>query len=1055
MDTSSTRKWVSIAMLFAAIAGGAFFATRGGSGASDEMQGGLQREEAMAPSADTAGDSGAALVSMGEASEEQGGQRDTVDAITVDERMTFSPKARGKSVTWIEGYVESPEGVPLDETLEVVAKGKVFKGTKDRREHRVPVEVDGSFRVAISADTAAARLSLIAKYQYLDDSFAWLRSEGGEAVLKPKLGARVLVQVVTEPLSQERLNDFSASVMGPWGWEGNTNPSLLDGNRLELNGMPSGKGFSLLARARGYARASVELEDLEAGKIKEVTIILKPEAIIAGRMVDNRGDPVPEGRIIPRMSGEGRWGRNMDSSDFAQVQDGQFEVHGLSAGDIDMYFSSQGFSADKLSVPNLRVGERREGLVWHANKGLSVRGKVIWPDGSPARHVSVKVVGMSQRELAQIKASSGGMGMGGGGGSKVETDADGLFEISGFTKAAQIELMAEGLPPDKPVPRDLSKIKKRRFRREHTVRVRMDKILVSGPEITLVLGEEQEPFRGRVEDDLGDPISTFRLIATPVKGRKTIDKKLGWGQGKGGVLRQRCKDEDGAFIWAGIPMGDWSIEATAAGYQKGEVLPVSTPSSKDVVFMLPRGARIFGKVVDPDDEKVMCEVRYARVVDGIVSERTDSVINTEPLGFSIDNLAPGTYRVSAREPLQGNSPAQTFQVGAGDVVDDVILRVPGPGSLSGTVHRDWWSEGLEVKLKPNRDDGARWGVDLTAKVRSDGTFFVEELAPGSYTGRLRGRFKVDSQRTVNSNPGPSQEVEVVAGQVASLHFNGAPAGSVRLKGRLLRDGEGVSGFKLGMQGMDPHRNEVECVSRAGGAYSIILAGSGTYRVRAHPADGGAEQVWKIDVGAGAQSMDLNLPSYSLTVVLTSQEGGPLPFEVERSTVSLQAVGLGGRAKIGAKSVTDNEVLFTGLASGSYQLKFNPRDRGWSRGVSSNDSPSKWVLADHSEIVLAEGETQKSVDRNLRMGASLTGRLTGTKPETSRFLYVSIALSEDGGNNRWARIQEDAFTAEGLPAGDVWVTCKGSGIEEEEPVKVTISYDSSASVSVPYPALSED
>ncbi len=1055
MDTSNSRKWLGLVVLLAVVAGAAIFATRGGGEGADEMEDGLQRDEGAAASAMAAGDPGTTLVSMEETTEESDGKRAAVEELSVDERMAFSPKNRGKSVTWIEGYVESPEGVPLDETMEVVAKGKVFKGTKDRREHRVAVKVDGTFRVAVSADTAAARLNLIAKYQFMDDPFVWLKSEGGEAVLKPKLGTRVVVHVVTEPISQERLKDFSATIVGFWGWGGDASPSLLDGNRLELNGLPTSNECNLYARASGYARNRLTLAGLEPGETSESTIILKPEAVVTGRMVDNRGEPVPEGRIIPSMAGQNRWRRNMEGGGMAQVVDGQFVVHGLSAGDVELHFMGTGYSADKLSVPNLRVGEHRDGLVWQANKGLSVHGKVIWPDGSPARHVSVKVVGMSRSELSEIRNTTGGIGMNGGGGSKAETDADGLFEISGFSKTAQIELMVEGLPPDKPVPRDLSKIQKRRFRRKHTVRVRMDKVLVGGPELSILLGEEQDPLRGRVEDDLGAPITTFRLSATPVKGKTTVGKKSGWGSGKGGVLRLRYKDEDGEFVWAGLPSGNWSIEATASGYQKGEVLPVTSPSSKEVVFMLPRGARIFGKVVDEEDNKVMAEVRYSRIVAGEESGGTQSAVATKQLGFSINNLAPGSYKVFAKEPTSGESPPQIFQVAAGDIVDDVVLKLPGPGSLAGTVHRDWWGDGLEVRLQPDRSKSSGWGMPHTAKVRPDGTFAVSELAPGKYSARLSGHFKLDSGLAVSSDPGLKQSVQVLAGQEAALHFNGAAAGSVRLKGRLLRGGEGVSGHKLEFMGLDPKRDKVECVSRAAGSYSVILAGPGTYRIRAHPADGGPPQIWQIDVGSGAQSMDLNLPSYTLTVVLSAQGGGVLPFEVESNAISVQVVGMGRRGNIRADRVKDNEVTFKGLAAGSYTLRFEPRGRGWGRSEESDDSPWKWVLADQTEIVLAQGETQKNIRKNLRPGAKLTGTLTGTRPETNRFLYVSVALDEHGGNNQWAQIEDGAFSVEGLAAGDVWVTCKGSGMDERDPVKVAITYENPAFVEVPYPVRSTD
>ncbi len=1039
--------------MFVAIAAGAFVVSGGGVGDEEDPPLGLERDsefEAMGPGTDG---SDTDLVDMTQESEDTVGERGMVEEIPIDEQITFSPKKRGKSVIWIDGVVEPAENTPLDEVMEVIAKGKVFKGTKDRKEHRVPVGADGRFRVAVSADTAAARISLAAKYQYLDDPEVWLRSKGGEVVLKPDLGAHVDIQVVTEPMSQEALKEFKATISGLWGWDGDATPPLLDGNRLDLRGMPPTRDITLTARAKGYARFPLKLEDLEAGKTTQATIILKPEAIVTGRMVDNRGEPVPEGRIIPRMSGESRWNGSFDSSVFSEVVDGKFTVRGLPPGDMVLHYTGAGYSAEKLEVPNVRVGEQRNGLVWHANKGMSVRGKVIWPDGGPARHVIVKLVGMNRRELSASMNSTGGMGMSSGG--NAETDADGLFEISGFNKAIQVELMAEGLPEDKKVPRDLSKIQKRRFVRKHTVRARIDKVLVGGPEVTIVLGEEQQPLSGRVQDDLGNPITTFRLIATPIKGKVASQKKSGWGTAKGGVLRARYNDEEGAFEWQGIPTGDWSIEATASGYQKGEVLPVTIPSDKEMVLMLPRGARIFGKVVDQDDDKVLAEVRFSEVINGVVDDDQESVAATKQFGFTIPNLAPGTYRVYANEPTQGASPHQTFTVAAGEVVDDVVLKLPGPGSVEGTVHRDWWEDGLEVELTAEREDNDRWIPSKNAKVRADGTFSFPELAPGNYNAKLEGKFAVSSGRTLSSNPGPRHEVSVTSGQSSALHFSGAPAGSVRLKGRLMREDEGVSGYEIDFTGIEPNRHEVETISRAGGAYSVILAGPGTYRVRARPGDGGPRQVWQVEVGAGAQAMDMELPSYSLTVLLGVQGGGPVPFALKSSEFQVEVEGMGGSGSIGASKIEGSEVTFEGLAPGDYRLRFKPRNRRWGRQEDSLDAAYNFVLVDRGLITLRAGDVHKTANADLRRGGTLTGRVTGIPSDPDLWLYVTVSTSENGGNNKWAQVEGGEFRVNGLPEGDVWVTCSASGGLNGERTKATISYDGPAFIELPYPTEDDD
>ncbi|MCA9001091.1 MAG: carboxypeptidase regulatory-like domain-containing protein [Planctomycetes bacterium] len=1003
------------------------------------------------------------LVSLEKTGEVTAAQREVVEAPSEEELSTFTPRSRGNSVTWVDGMVVAPEGTPLDEELEVVARGKVFKGTKDRREHRVAVGLDGRFKVGVSSDTAAARISLIAKYLYLKEDAVWLRSEGGDALVEPELGAHVDVQVVTEPFTKEPLKNFRAVLGNTWNWAGNATPSLLEGNRFELCGIPSGREWTVDVSADGYARAELVLEDVEAGTNVQQTVVLRPEAIVSGRMLDNHGEPVPEGRILPRRSGDGRWGGTLNPGGFTDVVDGNFTVTGLPDGDVDFHYIGSGYSAETLLVPNLRVGERREGLVWRANKGLSVKGTVAWPDGEPARHVSVQLVGLNRQEI--MGAMEGGAGLGAMTGTKTETDADGFFEISGFSKALQVDLMAEGLPPDKPIPRGLSKIKARRFERENTVRARAEKVLVGGPEISIVLGEVQKPLAGRVQDDRGMPIETFRLNATPVQENKQVDTggsgMMMWGREPGGVLRQRYTDPDGAFVWAGLPTGEWIVEASASGYQDGEPVRVSMPTDKDVVLMLPRGARIFGKVVDQKDEKVLCQVMYRKVIDGVVSDDSDSVAATEQFGFSITNLAPGTYVVYAHEPNQGDSPRQQFTLAAGEIAEDVVLKLPGPGRVEGTVSRDWWQESLVVRLGRERDDNDTWYPPREARVRADGTFSVDELAPGSYFANLEtsynlggegssSPFGLESGSSMSCDVGPRETVVVVSGQTSALHFAGAPPGSTQLKGRLLRGDKGVSGYRIEMQSEQHGHETRETISRANGAYSIILPGPGTYTVIAREGRGGQRHIWSVDVGPGHQNMDLVLPSQSLKLVVGSINGGPVPFDMDRAFFTLELQGMGHGERIGSKSATATEVFFEGLGPGTYKLFYQSHSRRWNSTDDSPDSSWMWVLDGNSEITLNAGEPQKTLNVELRPGARLTGRVVNIPADASPYIYVTVSHRASGLSKN-ERVNNGEFSLGGLPEGEVFVTCMGYGNSGDAgETKVQVGYDAPAFVEVPYP-----
>jgi hypothetical protein len=348
-----------------------------------------------------------------------------------------------------------------------------------------------------------------------------------------------------------------------------------------------------------------------------------------------------------------------------------------------------------------------------------------------------------------------------------------------------------------------------------------------------------------------------------------------------------------------------------------------------------------------------------------------------------------------------------------------------------------------------------WSMPHSAKVRSDGTFSVDELAPGTYRAQLEGHFSGGDGRSITSDPGPRETVDVISGQTSALHFRGAPPGSVRLRGRLLREGKGLSGHLIEMSGIEPSRSDVETISRANGDYSIILEGPGTYQVKVRPGDGGQRQIWTIEVGSGSQAMDLNLPSMGLTVIVTGPGGSALPFALDASHFSVEMMGVGPRrGSVDASGVNGNEVKFEGLAPETYRLRYTANVRRWNRTEETAESPSAWVLPRDLEITLQAGEAHKTAAAELRPGARLTGRVNDIPSDASRFLYVTVISEEGGGNIKTARIINGEFSVSGLLEGEVRVTCDGTNVDSEESHKAQVSYEAPAFLEIPYPTETE-
>ena len=120
---------------------------------------------------------------------------------------------------WVEGRVILPADTPLNEIVEVVAKGRKFEhGSR----HRVRIAGDGSFRVAFQKKTRTARLDVEGRWVYLDKPLKLKIKDGvardaDDIVLEPKLGGRVTGRLVlpeSSPVAVEELLDTKVQITG-------------------------------------------------------------------------------------------------------------------------------------------------------------------------------------------------------------------------------------------------------------------------------------------------------------------------------------------------------------------------------------------------------------------------------------------------------------------------------------------------------------------------------------------------------------------------------------------------------------------------------------------------------------------------------------------------------------------------------------------------------------------------------------------------------------------------------------------------------------------------
>ena len=923
------------------------------------------------------------------------------------------PRKAG-AVRWLEGRVVFPEGTPLDEKLEVEARGGVFAGSEPkRRRHRVSVAPDGTFRVAVAKDTRKARLLVFGQYCRLVEPFVWSAKDPSEIELWPGLGVAVDVQLV----GPEVMDGLEAKVVSYW-LDDFKSLELLKGNRLELRAFPTDAGGNLVITLPGYARHEERLnpggEDLllptlegemnpsqakevwEPGTRVAITVELKPEARVVGTLVLEGGETLSEGVLAIRKAAQGDSFFAMEADQTAQWEDGRFEFAALPAGDYVIEYRSTGYLVEDKKVSNLKEGETRQVEI-QARTGMVLAGKVTWASGDPAQGVEVKLLG---KDLSIFDEPGGPL-------SSVTTDENGDFAFTGFEKVGEWDVLATGIPPGMKPPEGSSKIKLRRWKRKHEVFARKNGVRPGNVPVNLVLGAETAEIVGRVEDDRGQPVERFRISARP---EWALDNSTSAGQ-----LRESFHAKDGRFRMSNVPVGKWWVSAGAKGYREGKPQEVELPTDQELVFRLPRASSLKGWVVDHEGKKVEARVYLYRGQQ--TEEWEDWTESSEVSGFSFPAIDAGTYALEAQLEGHGNSNRLEVQLELGQRLDDLELRLPKPGRLVGSVHSDWWGGSLAVELH------LREGTDSEYygryEVDAAGAFTVDPLSVGSYSADLI-RTTPDG---ADLGTGMVKAVHIYAGETTSVRFGPIPQDAIVLRGRVLRGTVPLANHRVEMD--HEVRQEVGAMTNGAGEYHLALLEPGSYRIKvSDPAGGWGGSVWTQEIqGSGAQTLDLVIPSNRLRVKVELQGAGPFPGDLSAFHLSLDPMH--SDLNVDGESHRDH-FLVNHLGAGSYFIEAPALIWNGQHFISSG--PGEVEIKDQpdiQEVVLTYG-----------LRCALDIQVEGVSDEDD--VYVYLYTSEQGDD--WQDLEYVLYgmaNFEGLTPGDYWVALEVDD-EKGERTKVTVA-----------------
>lgn len=508
-------------------------------------------------------------------------------------------------------------------------------------------------------------------------------AEVGTFHLQP--GVTLEGQVVSsrgEPLPGSEVEMLAAGKGSPWPGEGagrgapRTQTVGGDG-RFTFQALAHDEPVRLQARHEGYVAKTVER--VPGRKPGRVVLELEPAARIAGRVRDERGEPVAGATVFAshRQAEQGFGGARRRGGATRTDAEGRFTLEALDAGHLRLTVLAEGFLPAVEEVEVAPGGEARE-LVLTLSVGSVLEGTVRNEGSAPVAGARVQVAGHGVpggAAMAEPPTATSGEG--------------GAYRLSGVA-AGERPVVVEH--PDYAPGRRVVQVE---AGHNH-----LDLELRRGAEVA-----------GRVVTEEGAPVAGVRVTLRSTDGGTAPSPTVSGGAG--------------AFAFRTEAPGTYRLLAEKRGYAPaslGEVQVEGAPL-RGLELVVSPGATVSGRIfglASPQLTRLQISAKAA----GYPGHAGRMVAGGR---YRIDHLAPGEWTVSAHSPSLGRGVSARVEISPHQVEVTLDLEFIEGYTLSGLVHRGGHPvAGALVALRSA--GGATGGAVADAA----GRFHIEGLAGGEY-----------------------------------------------------------------------------------------------------------------------------------------------------------------------------------------------------------------------------------------------------------------------------------------------------------------------------------
>ncbi len=643
--------------------------------------------------------------------------------------------------------------------------------------------------------------------------------------------------------------------------------------------LPMDNGW-IVVDCEGYATAQKRIPEqlLQWGSDAEITITLEPEFPVALEVQLPDGVSAEGAILFVAHQEYAQMGRKVPLPAAGEL----VHVPGLSAGSYYTLVEGQGLLPSDGVLELGDDSQASDGRSLRINPGLGVVGRVLSTGGAPVAGAKVWIRPVTDKVEAMLVEDAWRVDDGGFNPNcewTGKTDSLGRFDLTGFERAKSFEVLVKAPPANDSIPEGLSKIKKRRYRRDNISWSNVSGVAPGLAPIEIRLDQNAEGVLANVVNDQGQLLLGCKVRAYADCDGPLLEDQLASQSFDpdllGPVLKASEGSVKGRFQFPTIKGGKWTLLVSKSGFADQVVRAVG-PGSEALDIVLTRLGSISGSIADMDDWDGTGAELFLVDRDG---QATNHPVTKD---FVVEDIIPGSYTAVLNVPDIGMGSPQTIEIRPAETYPLPQLKLLPNGSIRGQMSSSLLSLPLEIRLFADSVDPVLFQVGLPRRgVKPDdaGAFSLTDVFPGNYW--LGALYHDSEQPKARLGTGYYERVEVLPGEEIQVDY-GPVAPDLDMQGSVRIDEGPLANGWICLEALS-FKRVYFAPTDSEGHYHIWAPSGTTYRVYAYEGVRGmtpSHSHWLAEQWTspeGSAQVDWTVPGGAVKIEWVDEDGQPIQW----------------------------------------------------------------------------------------------------------------------------------------------------------------------------------